>query len=343
MFGGKEHERVKGPHQSNFGGVMANVIIAYKTMQKIDALVEADGGASYRSYLQKVLPYIEDIYRADTEPFRSHMGASLIGQECGRSVWLSWRWATLPSFSGRLYRLFNRGHMEEARFISLLLMIGCKIFQQDQNGHQFRISHADKHFGGSGDGVVTGVPDVDDPNLALLSEYKTHGEKSFIELVGPLADYRKHLEDPHRHPFKGKGVRVGKPEHYVQMQVYMRKMGLTAAIYGAVCKNTDDLYMELVTLDIETSDAFLERGAKLVSMQEPPTRINESPGFFKCRFCDHRPVCHLGAKPAVNCRTCKFSKPIEEGKWFCNMHQTEIDKQTQFAACQDYKKADYYK
>ena len=43
--------------------------------------------------------------------------------------------------------------------------------------------------------------------------------------------------------------RIIKPEHFVQAQIYMRKMGIASCLYFAVCKNTDDLYIEIITLD----------------------------------------------------------------------------------------------
>src|SRR3546814_7080313 len=57
---------------------------------------------------------------------------------------------------------------------------------------------------------------------------------------------------------------AAKPEHYTQMQLYMRKMGLTVALYVAVCKNTDDLYMEIIYLNPEYADQYLDRGDMLV-------------------------------------------------------------------------------
>ena len=135
---------------------MGNITLASKTIAKIDAMIKADQGASFRGWLGKVIPHMGDAYRTDEDGHRSHMGASLIGGECPRAIWYGFRWATKSNFEGRLLRLFNRGHLEEARFIAMLLMIGCEVYQQDAEGNQFRISHAEGHLGGSGDGVVIG-------------------------------------------------------------------------------------------------------------------------------------------------------------------------------------------
>lgn len=289
--------------------------LAVKTMEAIDKALEADQGASFRQLQGKVLPHIGDAYRGHDSPFRAHMGASLIGGECGRAIWYGWRWVTKPHFSGRILRLFNRGHLEEGRIIALLLMIGVQVYQQDENGKQFRISHAGGHFGGSGDGVAIGVPDLD-PGTACLLEFKTHGDKSFQEV-------------------SNKGVREAKFEHYVQMNTYMRKMGLAMALYVAVNKNTDAIHMELVVLDIETADQFLQRGETLIGMPAPPKKLNESPGFWKCRMCDHRGVCHSlpGYTPERNCRTCAYSAPADGGQWVCNLHKKYISTEEQLAGC----------
>lgn len=314
---------------------MPHVRLAYKTMAAIEEAVSRDQGAAYRGNLGRVIPHIGDAYRDKEEGHRSHLGASMIGQECGRAIWYGWRWATKKKFDGRILRLFNRGHLEEARFIALFLTIGCEVYQQDENGHQFRISHAEGHYGGSGDGVILKLPDT--PDQPALAEFKTHGESSFTKLAGKPADWRKHLEDPGRNPFTGEGVRSAKFEHYVQMQQYMRKMGLAVAIYGAVNKNTDDLYLEIVVLDTAIADQFLDRGEKLVWMPDAPARLNESPGFYLCRWCDHRPVCHLGAPPDRNCRTCPHSAPAPNKEWRCNLLNVVLDKDLMQKGCDRYE------
>lgn len=315
--------------------------IALRTLQAIDNAIAADGGATFRRNEGQVLPHIGDAYRDEEEGPRSHLGASILGRECAREIYYSWHWASKPSFNGRMYRLFNRGHLEEGRFIAALLTIGCLVYQQDENGKQFRISFAEGHGGGSGDGVVLNVPDVE-PGLPVLGEFKTHGETSFIDLAGKLTEWRAHVEDPSKNRFTGKGVRESKWEHFVQMQTYMRKMGLAAALYMAVNKNTDDLYAEIVQLDTEIADSYLDRGEKLVYTTTPPARINKSPGYYKCRFCDERPVCHLKAAPQMNCRTCKHSYPDPQSpsgspQWVCGKFKKPLDYAAQIAGCPSHE------
>lgn len=300
-------------------------ILATRTMKAIDDMVEADQGAKYRQNLQKVIPHIGDAYRGEDEGFRSHLGASQIGKTCDRSIWYSFRWAVKPKFNGRMLRLFNRGHLEEARFIALLISIGVEVYQQDAEGKQFRISDFGGHLGGAGDGVGLRIPDLPAGTAALL-EFKTHGDKSFKKL-------------------QKDGVRVAKPEHYAQMQTYMRKMGLAVALYGAVNKNDDELHLEIVHLNSIAADIYLQRGQTIIFARKPPEKIHDSTGWYECKYCDQNTVCHLGAEPAKNCRTCHYVNFEADGTVRCGnpnrlKRQTTdiLSKEQQLAACEEYVK-----
>lgn len=305
---------------------MGSVILAVHTLSAIEAAITADQGAAYRQHLERVLPHIGDAYRGEDDPFRSHLGASMIGGECGRALWYGFHWTTIPHFGARILRLFNRGHLEEGRFIAALLTIGVQVYQQDEQGNQFRISDVGGHFGGSGDGVGIGIPDVP-PETPCLLEFKTHGDKSYKKLAK-------------------EGVRAAKFEHFVQMQTYMRKMGLAVALYGAVNKNDDDFYFEIVHLDSGIADQFIDRARQIITSPTAPDKISKSPGWFACKWCDHRAVCHLKGTPSRNCRTCKFSKANEDGNWYCSEPATmkaapelpvEISKKVQLKGCQYYE------
>lgn len=309
------------------------VMVAHATLDAIDAAISADDGAAFRVHQGKVIPNLGDAFRGEDEVHRSHLGASILGRECPREIWYSFRWVHRAKPEPRMLRLWNRGHLEEGRFIAMLLTIGCEVWQVDEQGKQFRISWADGHAGGSGDGVARGIPDLP-AGTAALTEFKTHNDKSFVKLAGKLDEWRLHRQ--RRGPFTGEGVRASKFEHFVQMQTYMHKMGLAAAIYFAVNKDTDDVYAEVVHLDTIFAEQFLNRGEQLVAMTEPPKRISESPGFWKCRFCDHRPVCHMGTEPERNCRTCRHVELGRGGSWHCTLHKAVLDKERQLSGCTDH-------
>ncbi len=257
---------------------------------------------------------------------RKHLGASIIGKPCARSVYYVFRWAKKKMHGGRMLRLFNRGHLEEARFVALLKGVGADVWDTNPNdidpktgeARQWRISDCDGHFGGSLDGVArfpntpkvaaifrNFLPFVGEP---FLTEFKTHSDKSFKKL-------------------QKEGVLQAKWEHFIQMQIYMAKMGLKQALYMAVNKNDDDLYLEVVQADTLEAKRSIERARQIIFNDEPPPRISEAPSFFQCTYCDHVKVCHYGEAPDINCRTCAHASPAPEGAWHCTRERAEISDQ----------------
>lgn len=294
--------------------------LAWQTIAQIDAAIAIDQGAAYRGWMQKVLPHIGDAYSTDTFPFRSHLGISTIGEKCPRKPWLTWRWGKIVIFPSKMLRLFNRGHLEEGRVIAALLAAGLQVYQQDENGKQFRVCDESGHFGGSGDGIVIGCPDVPVGERVLL-EIKTSNDKKFTIM-------------------ERDGVIKAQPKHYVQCQCYMKEMGLAYALYIVVNKNNDALYMEIIPYNEPFADEYWRRGESLVAAEEVPSKISSSSSAWECKYCEYSDICHNGEKPERTCRSCKFGRPVDGGKWECinfMCDATELDKTAQFEACKHYK------
>jgi hypothetical protein len=229
---------------------------------------------------------------------RPHLGASLIGRPCERQLWYTFRWVDSKKFSGRMLRLFETGQLAEARFTANLRRIGVQVHDVTPDGKQWRVTDLGGHFGGSMDGAAVGLPEA--PKTWHVLEYKTHGDKSFTELVK-------------------KTVQAAKPEHYAQMQVYMGYTGMERALYMAVNKNTDELYAERVDFDPVEFAKLKARAERVIRAAEPPLRVSNDPSWFVCKMCDFHEHCHGEAAPAVNCRTCAHSTPEMNGDatWSC--------------------------
>ena len=245
-----------------------------------------------------------------SEGFRTHLGASLIGKACERALWYDFRWTTKAKFPGRVLRLFETGNREEERLVRNLRRTGATVVEVDpQNGRQFRVAAHGGHFGGSLDAVALGL--IEAPKTWHVLEFKTHAQKSFADLTA-------------------KKVRESKPQHYAQMQVYMLLTEISRAMYLAVNKNTDDLYVERIELDRAYATQLLEKAYRIIFAPNPPARINEDPAWYQCRLCDHANVCHGREAAEVNCRTCLHATPVEGG-WHCARHDkalTEVDQRT---------------
>ena len=250
---------------------------------------------------------------------RNHLGASLIGRPCARELWYRFRWTQEEKFDGRMFRLFERGQLEENRFVKFLRDIGCEVHETDpETGKQWRISDCGGHFGGSTDGVAKGLPDLD-PEEWFLCEFKTHSAKSFGKLVE-------------------KGVRLAKPEHFAQMQVYMCKLELPWALYMAVNKDNDALHCELVAYDHPLAVSMLAKAADIIEATVPPRRVAESPGAWDCKFCSLNRVCHFGdVTPDRNCRTCEHVICENNGTWRCRKMGVSLCNDAQREGCHHYE------
>lgn len=230
---------------------------------------------------------------------RSHLGASIIGHECEAYLWFSFRWMYYKVYSGRMQRLFQRGHLEEHRVIEWLTGIGFTVSQVASiDNNQYRVSFAEGHGGGSSDGMST-LPTRYGKFEPILIEIKTQKDKKFNIL-------------------QGSGVKKEKPMHYTQASVYGRRLNLRYCLYIAVNKEDDDLDVEMIELDWDLADAEINKAEKIVNSPFRPPRISDNPSFWKCKFCDAQPVCQLGVPVVKNCRSCYFADAMPDKQWRCN-------------------------
>lgn len=347
-----------------------------KTDDKLQAIsnegkqsVSLDSPGVAKALAKRILEDVDE-YCVDTYDggHRWHLGASLIGDECKRKLWYIFRWCKHEKTTGRQQRLFNRGHKEEFRFIEWLEGIGVQVWADDftnntlwfhaesdsyillPNGEdpgdpccepvsaegpyfkkhveraradgvefpQYRISAANGHFGGSLDGIAR-LPErygIDEP---VLLEFKTNGTgKGFTDL-------------------KTDGMPVAKPQHFAQTSTYGNEYGFNYVLYLNICKNDDDLHIEIAKLDHKLGEQMKLKAEQIITSDKPPAKLSENATFFKCKFCHFSEICHKGAVPEVNCRSCAFASPAEGGEWFCSKHNGIIPRDFVPKACPEYK------
>lgn len=278
------------------------VKLASKTLQLIEQVIEADQGAGYRLALRKLLPKMEDAYRGAGKPFRNHLGASMIGRDCSRYLYYNYRWVTVSKHKAPLIRLFNRGHLEEARFLALFQILeehGVQFWYEKPDGGQFKFNDVHGHFGSALDGVVKGIPELP-PGTPAYAEFKTSAEKGFKKL-------------------QKEGMQSAKYEHFVQCQICMHAMKLPHTLYMVVNKNTDELYAEIIDYQPEVAESFIQRASNIIYSRTLPERISDNPTWYECSYCPYKGHCHGKAEVAINCRTCKYASPSKtgDGLWEC--------------------------
>lgn len=304
--------------------------------------------------------------------FRWHLGASLIGHECKRYLFYVFRWCFKENFDGRMQRLFNRGHREEERFIEWLEGIGFTVYAEDYESNplyyvaesedyflasefneqselfqnlavkitrdnksfkqhiaiaklkgikfkQYRISEVNGHFGGSLDGIAT-APERYGLKEPLLLEFKTNGTG---------AGYTKLVNS---------GIQLAKPVHFSQMSTYGTNpaYGFKYGLYLNTNKNDDDIHVEIVFLNEELGKQNIAKAEKIIFSETPPPKLSENPTFHKCQYCAAKDICHTGALVNRNCRSCKFSKPVENAEFYCTIHNGIIPRDYIMTTCDKY-------
>jgi hypothetical protein len=242
---------------------------------------------------------------------RPYMGMSGLGHSCERYLWYTFRWCYVEDVSARMFRLFNRGHREEAAIIALLNQVG--IFIHDEQGEVVAVhGHVKGHY----EGILTGV--IEAPKTPHLAEFKTMNDKSFKDLCKSA-------------------VKVSKPVHYAQMQCYMRKIPLTRALYVAVNKNDDTMYIERVYEDHNVADTLFARAEAIILSEEPPDKKFKNT-WYECKWCSANDICHKDATVESNCRTCEGCDLIPNGLWECSTHDIPLTTSQQRVGCKKYKK-----
>lgn len=236
---------------------------------------------------------------------RNHLGASLIGHECKRYLWYVFRWCYREPTTGRQQRLFNRGHREEERFLEWLRGVGCDISDKTKEGTQHRIKDCMGHFGGSLDGRGF-LPPSYGISEEVLFEFKTNGTGAgFTSLLS-------------------KGLQLSKEQHYAQTCTYGYKEHLNYVAYLNICKNDDDLYIEVCKLDHSLGERMIKKAETIIFSNEPPPKLSEQSTYFKCTYCGMKGVCHGAEKIEKNCRSCKLCFPVDNAQWFCKKYNSAI-------------------
>jgi len=261
----------------------------------------------------------------ENEPYRAHLGFSQIGNDDERKLWLQFRWCFPAGLGGRILRLFDLGnHIEDQIAENLGKVKGIEIHANDKNGKPFARSTLGGHFAGSIDGIVRGVLS-ERPQQRMILEIKSANDKRFKDLVS-------------RGTYRG-----WSKEYSVQIDCYM-SMFKTPYTLVVVCnKNTSALYTEIIEEQPEVFNEMKNKAKYLLNSQRPPDLLYAPTDYrIKSYMTPHQQRVYLGRElpPDINCRNCRFSKPILNGKdapWQCLRKDKELTVDDQREGCSQHQ------
>lgn len=311
-----------------------------------------------------------------TDDLRTHLGASSIGHECSRYLYLSFRWFFDPNFDGRQLRLFNRGDREEAVFRNWLTNIGFEI-QDKKEPYLLYHPESDSYMTAKTEEELFLYQErasLEGADLLVVNSEEMHRLQAEIEGIeltpqtikfsaclghfGGSCDgqgnFPKFLNINAKLGFefktsgtgagfnntRSKGVALEKEMHYAQMQTYGKYFNWEYCLYGMVNKNDDDMFFEIIPMNHNIGEEMLAKAERIIFATKAPEKLSPNPTFYKCKMCSAKEVCQNNAKPLVNCRTCVHSKPVEQAGWYCAVNSPgngNIPKHIQKVGCPDYK------
>ena len=251
---------------------------------------------------------------------------SSIGIDCLRAQWYSWNWNTIEKITARVQRIFTRGHLEEYSIITDLKNIGIEVFRRDNedkipmDGHigeeQEAIDGFQGHSGGHPDGRLLGV--IEAPKTEHLLEMKT-------------------MKDSKYQMLKEQGIKKGFPVYFDQMTMYMGKMKLTRSLFVATNKDNQARKYIRVKFDKRRYEILVQREEGIILSERPPAKEYKADHYL-CSWCKHHQVCHLGAEPNMNCRTCGNVDLLPKGKWGCSLNGKNLSTRKQKRGCKKYRR-----
>lgn len=220
--------------------------------------------------------------RATQHP-RDYLGASRIGEPCTRRLVYEFRKISVDpgkEFAGQTLRIFEAGHVFEDLAIRWLRLAGFDLRTQTREGGQFGFETAGGRIRGHVDGVIVGGPNLE-IRWPVLWEHKALKASSWNDTIK-------------------KGVRVSKPVYFAQMQIYMAYMGLDAALFTALNKDTCELYHEYVLLDASLAQELSDKAVQVLRASDAGDllpRIAAHADFYLCRFCPYSQRCWSEGQP----------------------------------------------
>lgn len=232
--------------------------------------------------------------KRDQQPSRDYLGGSRLGVECLRQ--LGYEYHNEPrgntayddpdegvGFSGRLYRIFERGHMAETRMALYLREAGFSLTTEKANGHQFG-------FG------VCPHPETGRPRIAgHIDGALTAGP---AEIAGKIIPYpalweHKGVNQKAYAKYMSKGIREGNYQYFIQMQIYMAYMDLKFAVFTAENQNTCEVYVEIVPFDLREAQRASDRGITVIESATPLDlpRVAKDQNDYRCKMCSFAGKC----------------------------------------------------
>lgn len=210
-----------------------------------------------------------------SEKPRGYIGCSVIGHACYRYIWLNKYGKEATEIPFRRKRIFERGHWEEGRILSLIEKTG----EFSIEGTQVLASSGDEPvLKGHADAILRHKD-----GTRYLLEIKTMNSRGFKALC------RQGLKRSHF-------------SYWSQVQTYLYLLLLNTAIVIAVNKNDESLHEEVIDIEPSVGAHLVDKAKRISEQTEMPLGLAyHSTKQLECYGCSFEKLCYQeGQKDVQN-------------------------------------------
>ena len=263
--------------------------------------------------------------RSDWRPSRA-IPVSNLGHQCARALWYGFRWCTRERFNAESLKRFDDGHHGEALQAKRLRQVkGVELHTQGKDGKQYTVESLGAHLRGKLDGAILGLRQA--KKTWHVWEHKQVNEKELAK-----------VEKLKRDRGEKKALAAWNPKYHAQAVLYMDETGMSRHYLTASSPGGRRTVSCRSDADPKEAARLRDKAERIIKSNVPVERVSEKSEFYLCKWCEHRPVCHLGELPEVTCRSCAHSTSDQNGfqRWTCALLQKVLSPEDQMAACEHH-------
>ena len=211
----------------------------------------------------------EAILNQAPDEHRRYIGASSIGNDCGRSIWLSYNGVKGKPWTAKQRRTLEIGKRLEDMMLDYIELAGFKITRPEKGSNGIPCQDDEVPiFRGNMDGLLH----LTDTHVVVL-EIKT----------AKASEYKK---------FVDVGLKSWKPTYYAQLQSYMGMKKLKNAVIFVLNKDSSEWHCEWVEYDDIYFHELRVKALAISTVDDEPKKINENASYWICQMCKFKDVCH---------------------------------------------------
>ena len=245
---------------------------------------------------------------------RHYLGMSQIGHPCWRHLFYSFRGCKKRIISASGIKAIQDGYDQENKMAERLRMLPYIELHttdpenpKEQTGHKLLLDH----FRGHMDGMIKGIKEA--PLTWHVWEHKSVNQTKFNKLQKLIFE---------------KGEKNALQEwdeiYFAQDQIYMHEAKVERHYLTVSTPGGRDYISCRTNYNKKIAEGIITKAQVIIFENwDIPERLSKNREFYLCKRCEFQEICHDGEFPLVNCKTCRYSEPIKDGKRKC-LYKDEI-------------------